>query len=307
MPASVHGGRKVKKIGINFPQCLLKGAKTLDDRLTVVDWWIQQTDAKKNEHKKAFAREYFHPTIDDTRRSLRIDSRGARRAEQENIQPRAVSRFDSEEVKRNYLKNTASGVTYENKKKEKRKSTEQVGSLGQLDDGHARRAVLSLEKKFREVCIKTAVDEDIDLNGGGYEVVLVSRLRSAKKTGGRPKKDEHATSTRILADSVASAKSLLGEEQYNMLVAGNDVDVWTHDDSLVNDMPLPAVAKANAAKETRVLKKSRSDTSSAPSLSSTASSSTTSAPPSLSSMTSSSTASMPADSTHSGTGWDFEF
>jgi hypothetical protein len=139
-------GRLSSKYRI-IPPCLLLLCKTLEDRLIVINWWIQLTDEERKNYAKRYLTEFEHPNT-----SCRLKDK------YDPLNPSLVGIMDTRDVREQAIRESASFQIAN--KSEKRKAKDSATSNAHLRDIFSRTAELNTQKKFKKLAGHTEVKED---------------------------------------------------------------------------------------------------------------------------------------------------
>jgi hypothetical protein len=83
-------------------------AKTLNDRLVIINWWLNQSKEQQQEHSKNFKVTFSHPTKSASPLPLRLSARGAAIAEARGIATKIISILDNQQLKEAHVATMAS-------------------------------------------------------------------------------------------------------------------------------------------------------------------------------------------------------
>jgi len=75
-----------KKVDLNFPACLLLDCSTVEDRAILANWWIGMSKQEQKDVREWLKEFYVTPTSSNKRESLYTSARGAKIAEDKNLQ-----------------------------------------------------------------------------------------------------------------------------------------------------------------------------------------------------------------------------
>jgi hypothetical protein len=209
-----------------FPQCLLLGAKTLKDRLVVVNWWLNQSKEQQQEASPL---------------PLRLNARGSAIAEERGIAPKIVSILDNQQLKEAHVVTTASNATaYGARNAGWRKGAPATNS--QVFDRKTRRQLECLMKHASKVMMDICPSNKISAS---VQIMLQIKVRAPEKSrhggvaaGSAQMKDHHI----VLAESEESIMEFLGsrgEQQARQLAQAPSTELWYRQDQ----KPLPRLKR----------------------------------------------------------------
>jgi hypothetical protein len=200
-----------KEVGLVFPVCLLFGALTLTDRLIVVNWWIHQSKSKMSFHTERLKKFFRCPTKSAELLPLMTSAAGAAEASRRNIRPKAVSPFDSQELRNVFGASTRSNQIIENTRRAKRRDDSEPGAhtSAQMDDQSTRRGIDLLGKRALTLLKRTKnvnrLDENVEI-----AVVVQQKIRMRTSKRGRVSLDAPmVTKTRIFSRNENAFNSLI--------------------------------------------------------------------------------------------------
>jgi hypothetical protein len=213
---SEEGGR-AKKTDLVFPVCMLLGAKTLSDRMIVINWWCNLTAEQQAEQKEQLSKSFKRPTVSASPQCLRVSAAGAKEAEERGILPRAVSLFDNDTLKASFVDASRSANILSNRGKH-RASNDAPVTYRQVHDRSTRRRVDTFQKALSSLYAVTEPPKDATGNAQSCNIAVV--IQSTK--------GDHKMTT-VYARNEDELSSLLGSRKLEKFHDSSSTELWFHD------------------------------------------------------------------------------
>ena len=166
---------KKKSTYYSFPLCLIRTAVTLEDRMTMINYWLNLSKEKQQSHRKRFAMHFLHPTISASPVALRSSAAGAALAAKQREPFKLITTLDNVDLQLGFVQQSESGRQLEKLKQIRTKVSDETKSEDQFGDRIFDRHLKSLVKRTNAFLKTTQKTESTQL-ASSAEVALVIKL-----------------------------------------------------------------------------------------------------------------------------------
>ena len=117
-----------------FLQCPIRAAVTLDDHMTMINYWLNLSKEKQQSHRKRFAMHFLHPTISASPVALRSSAAGAALAAKQREPFKLITTLDNVDLQLGFVQQSESGRQLEKLKQIRTKVSDETKSEDQFGD-----------------------------------------------------------------------------------------------------------------------------------------------------------------------------